>query len=248
MVEIEVGVTNPTNKRIKAIATIESGKSDWYNSWSEIDLGSDEHKFFTIKAEYGQSVFPLPKSNLKIVDGKKELFGWEDFFKQAFIKVVPKVVPEDVLGDVPNPGFEEGTNDSWGTWAGSLVSSDATAHSGSYSGYVSERTNSWQGPVRDLIYTLKDGHTYQVSIWVKLDNADNAYARMTVQQTDGSGTHYHVINEATIYNDKWVKVSGAFTPEITGYLEALSLYVEGPAEGVNFYVDDLEIKWDPLGQ
>jgi hypothetical protein len=146
-----------------------------------------------------------------------------------------------------NPDFEDGTTDGWTVWEGSLTSSETTAHSGDFSGFVAERTEAWQGPVRDLIDVLRDGHTYQISSWVKLDNADSAYVKMTVQQADATGTHYTVISEATAYNDRWVQLSGSFTPDITGYLEGLNLYVEGPAAEVSFYVDDLEIEWDPLG-
>lgn len=248
-VEIEIIVSNPTNRRIKAIATIEAGgKDDWYAGQSEVFLEPGASKNFTVKGEVGQNVFPLPKSNLKLVDGQKQLFGWENFLKQAFIKVIPEVAAEDMLGDVINPGFEDGNTTGWTVWAGDLSPSKAAVHTGDYSGLVTERTEAWQGPVRDLIDVIKDGHTYQFSVWVKLDNADDSYVKLTIQQADGDGTHYTVISEATAYNDRWVQLSGTFTPDITGYLEGLNLYVEGPAAGVQFYVDDLQIKWSPVGQ
>jgi predicted phosphodiesterase len=248
-VEIEMIVSNPTNRRIKAIATIEAGgKDDWYAGRSEVPLEPGESKSFTVKAEVDQNVFPLPKSNLKLVDGQKQLFGWEDFLKQAFIKVIPEVAAEDMLGAVINPGFEDGNTTGWTIWGGELSPSKATAHTGDYSGLVTDRTEAWQGPVRDLIDILKDGHTYQFSVWVKLDNAEDGYVKLTIQQADEKGTHYTAISEANAYNDRWVQLSGTFTPDITGYLEGLNLYVEGPAAGVQFYVDDLQIKWDPVGQ
>ena len=109
-------------------------------------------------------------------------------------------------------------------------------------------TDAWQGPVRDLIDVLMDGQTYKISIWVKLELTDSSYVKMTIQQADATGTHYSVLNEATAYGDRWTKLSGTFTPDITGYLEGMNLYVEGPKTGVNFYVDDLEIEWSPLGK
>ena len=248
-VEIEMMVTNPTNRRIKAIATIEaSGKDDWYTGQNEVSLEPGESKSFTVKAKVGQNVFPLPKSNLELIDGEKKLFGWEGFLKQAFINVVPETTPEGVLGTVINPGFEDGDTTGWTVWAGDLSPSKTVAHTGDYGGFMKDRTETWQGPLRDLIDVLKDGHTYQVSVWVKLDNADESHVILTIQQADEKGTHYTAISEATAYDDRWVQLAGTFTPDITGYLEGLNLYVEGPAAGVQFYVDDLQIKWDPVGR
>ena len=147
---IEIGVRNPTNKWIKAVATIESGKSDWYSDRSEVMLEPGESKFFTVDAHFGENVFPLPKSKVELVDGEKKLFGWENFVMQAFVNVVPETTPEGVLGELDNAGFEDGTTDGWTVWGGSLMASVEAAHTGNYSGYMSERTDAWQGPVRDL--------------------------------------------------------------------------------------------------
>jgi predicted peptidase len=141
-----------------------------------------------------------------------------------------------------NPGFEDGNTTGWvamGEYG--LNVTDKQAHRGRYSIYCHDRTAYWQGPAQDLKSVLKHGHTYQISAWVRLDNAQSSYGKMTMQQIDGDGTNYHTIDEATVYNDRWVRFSGNFTPEIIGNLETMNLYVEGPIENVNFYVDDVVV-------
>jgi hypothetical protein len=57
----------------------------------------------------------------------------------------------------------------------------------------------------------------------------------------GEEASYLHIADATGGNASWTQLSGAFTvPTCT--LSELSLYVEGPAAGVNLYVDDVGVR------
>jgi pimeloyl-ACP methyl ester carboxylesterase len=166
---------------------------------------------------------------------RKILIVW--FLAAACIMTVP------LYGNLlKNPGFEDGDITGWGTMGEyELAVSDKQAHSGKYSVFCYKRTQYWQGPSQDFGSVLKEGNKYRISAWVRLDNADSSFMKVTIRQVDSGGTNYNGIVEGTAYKDRWTQLSGSFTPMITGDLKTLNLYVEGPAAGVSFYVDDVVV-------
>ena len=85
------------------------------------------------------------------------------------------------------------------------------------------------------------GETYTISAWIKLDNSSSDQIIATIQRTDDSGTNYSRVDASTGYSHRWTRLSGQFTLEVVGILTTLDVYFEGPAEGVNFYLDDVEV-------
>jgi GH35 family endo-1,4-beta-xylanase len=141
-----------------------------------------------------------------------------------------------------NPGFEMGTAYGWWGFAWALTeASTAQKYSGSFSGYTTTRDYTYAGPAQSMEDKMEDGATYECSVWVRLDNAASDYVTMTMQQDDGAGANYYQIASATAYNDQWVQLTGSFTLNITGTLNELTLYISGPAVGVNFYIDDASV-------
>jgi hypothetical protein len=70
---------------------------------------------------------------------------------------------------IVNPSFEEGLS-PWTTFDDNGVSpllgvSSAHAHSGQYSGWVSQRTQPFEGTVQDLTRVVVPGHTYSMIAW-----------------------------------------------------------------------------------
>ncbi len=147
-----------------------------------------------------------------------------------------------------NPDFETGDTSGWTTWSGGFTASSTEAHSGTYSGLCTDRTEYWQGPVQSVLGKMVDGQTYQCSAWVRIENVANAEVSMNVAQTDGSGTNYHVINHKMAYNDQWVQLSGEFILNVTGSLTQLDFYFNWPDSGVNFYVDDAVVEGTSAGE
>ena len=45
----------------------------------------------------------------------------------------------------------------------------------------------------------------------------------------------------TGYDNQWTKLEGAYTVNVTGTLTELAIYFEGPAAGVNYYLDDVNV-------
>jgi len=85
------------------------------------------------------------------------------------------------------------------------------------------------------------GETYTISAWMKLDNSSSDQIIATIQRTDDRGTSYTRVDASTGYSNRWTHLSGRFTLDVVGVLTTLDFYFEGPAEGVNFYLDDVEV-------
>jgi len=50
-----------------------------------------------------------------------------------------------------------------------------------------------------------------------------------------------IVATATATDSDWVQLSGNFTLNVNGALSVLDVYFEGPASGINFYVDDANV-------
>ncbi len=142
-----------------------------------------------------------------------------------------------------NPGFEDGTT-GWNSRGGCTLSTSTVSRSGSYSGYSTGRSSYWQGIKQSMLDKMQPGETYSISGWVMLENSSSDEIAVTFEQEDGSGTHYIRVDTATGSNSSWTRLSGQFTLDVVGTLITLDLYFEGPAAGVNFYLDDAEVLGD----
>ncbi len=139
-----------------------------------------------------------------------------------------------------NPGFENGT-DGWSDRSCKIEAVTTPVHSGTKAAKVSERTDAWQGIKQSLLGKVENGKTYKVSAWVRLDNSASDNIIVSIEQTDGSGTKYKNIAKKVANNTEWVELSGEFKLEASGNLETLDIYFEGPAAGINFFVDDVSV-------
>jgi len=136
-----------------------------------------------------------------------------------------------------NPGFEKGT-DGWFDRTCSIEAVTSPVHSGSGSAKAYNRGANWQGIKQSVFGKMEGGETYKLSGWVRLENAPSDSVALSVEQQDDSGTNYHNIASATATDSNWVELSGDFTLNIRGTLSVLDVYFEGPAPGVDFFVDD----------
>jgi hypothetical protein len=159
---------------------------------------------------------------------------------------------------IRNPGFELGvtpwTTFSDGTSVATLDASSTFVHSGMYSGHVSNRTKPFQGAVQEIHNLVIPGHTYQAVAWVLVGNPADAgpdAAAILPQPTqftaavtclvDGAQTTTYIpVGISSADSSTWMSVSGALTVPICD-LSMLEIYVEGPAPGLDMYVDDLSL-------
>jgi endo-1,4-beta-xylanase len=141
---------------------------------------------------------------------------------------------------VVNRGFESGTSGWYGLGC-TFTAPTTLPRSGSRSGYASNRTQTWNGIAQNLLGVLTPGSEYQISAWVRLANTASSWTKFTMAQTDGAGTVWHSIDEATSTNTGWTELAGYFTLNVTGALTDLTLYMEGPPAGTSFYLDDVSV-------
>jgi glucuronoarabinoxylan endo-1,4-beta-xylanase len=145
-----------------------------------------------------------------------------------------------------NPGFEDGTV-GWAERSCRIAAVSSPVHSGSGSAKVSGRREAWQGIRQTLLVKMVEGETYQITGWVRLDNAASGTIMASFEQRDEGGTKYPNAGSITATNSEWSKISGTFTLEVEGTLTGLDFYFEGPPAGVNFYVDDVNV-YGPAGE
>jgi len=138
-----------------------------------------------------------------------------------------------------NPGFEEGTS-GWNSRGGTL-STSTVRRSGSYSGYSTNRSFFWEGIKQSVLGKMIPGQTYTISAWIKLENSSSDQIIVTIEQRDDRGTSYTRVDTSTGYSNQWTRLSGQFTLGVVGIPTTLDVYFEGPAPGVNFYLDDVEV-------
>jgi hypothetical protein len=144
---------------------------------------------------------------------------------------------------ITNPGFED--SNGWGSRGCTFTYTTAQKHSGANCGKASDRTATWQGIKQSLLGKMENGKTYQISGWVRLENAISENIIVSIEQKDGQDTKYHNVASQSATDSNWVQLSGSFTLNVTGTLEVLDIYFEGPPIGTNFYVDDVNVSGPP---
>jgi glucuronoarabinoxylan endo-1,4-beta-xylanase len=139
-----------------------------------------------------------------------------------------------------NPGFERG-RDGWFDRTCAITWVSSPVHSGTGAGKAIQRLMNWQGIKQSIFGKLVPGKPYKISGWVRLDNAKCDTVAISIEQQDDGGTQYIGVARGVVADSTWVKLSGEFTLKVTGALAVLDVYFEGPAPGVNFYVDDVDV-------
>jgi O-glycosyl hydrolase len=147
----------------------------------------------------------------------------------------------DVNNILSNPGFENSTSDNWAARSCTFARTTSQKHSGSYSGLASGRTATWQGIQQNVLNKIVADQTYTVSGWVRTSTSASSAVHLTFQKTDGSGTTYAWGASGTASNSGWVYISGSYTLTANGTLTELLVYVEGPASGIDLYLDDANV-------
>lgn len=149
----------------------------------------------------------------------------------------------DTLGPnvVNNPGFESGTNYWYGFGAVNVAASTAQLHSGSASGLVSGRTDSWQGLAQTITANVVQGKTYEVHAFARIAGAASSPVRLSVKTNCDGTDSFGAAASATATDSAWVALDGALTvPTCT--LNELTVYVEGAPAGVDIFLDDVSVR------
>lgn len=154
----------------------------------------------------------------------------------TFVMASPLYAAENLL---TNPGFEQGIS-GW-TGRNCTLSTSTVRRGGRFSGYATNRTATWQGIKQSMLDKMVPGETYTIAAWIRLENTASDSIIATFEQRDDRGVTYIRVKASTGYSNQWIQLSGHFTLNVVGTLTALFVYFEGPAPGVNFYLDDVEV-------
>jgi len=148
---------------------------------------------------------------------------------------------EEVVSVLPGGGFEDGTAYSWFTWDGTLNVVANPVFEGAYALELSDRSGN--GPAATNIASfVTPGATYTASFAVTIAGAAEAPVNITLAtQCAGEGASYAwVANSGAVIEGEWSVLSGDFdVPNCE--LEQLMIFAEGPAGGIDLYLDSVTI-------
>ena len=142
---------------------------------------------------------------------------------------------------VTNPGFENGTTNGWFSWDGQVSATNAFAYEGNYSLLLSNRSGN--GPA---VYSLQSvatpGATYEVKMYVSIGGAAAADINVTSKiGCSGNDDYSWLINPTTVTEGQWVLLTGQLTVPQCGLTDLL-IYAEGPAGGIDIYIDEVSVR------
>jgi endo-1,4-beta-xylanase len=110
--------------------------------------------------------------------------------------------------------FESGT----GAWAprgdGVRIAPSTTAHTGSGSLLVTDRTQEWHGAALDVTSSLAVGQQVEVTVWARLAPGEEpASLKVSVQRDTGGGSGYDGVAGAAarVTADAWTELTGTYT-------------------------------------
>ena len=199
-----------------------SHDSDWQNSPVYIDSG------LSPETQYSYDVVVRDKSLNQNITGLSTAAAATTLADDGNILV--------------NEGFEYGTTAGWRGFASASLNEESTiVHDGAFAARAFLRTQTYDGIAQQLASRVTNGVTYQCSAWVRLANATSDSIAMTIRQVDQTGTSYFGVAYGTATDTGWTQLTGTFTLGYTGTLSDLTLYVEGPAVGVDYYVDSVQV-------
>ncbi|HHV28514.1 endo-1,4-beta-xylanase [Acetivibrio mesophilus] len=157
---------------------------------------------------------------------------------------LPKVSAANLIYD----DFESGLN-GWGPRGPETVElTTEEAYSGKSSLKVSDRTETWNGPMVDISDVLSLGESYKLSVYLKY--VGNSYSNeqrfsLQLQYNDGVGDVYQNIKTATVYKGAWTLLEGELA--VPPHAQDVKIYVEteyktspNPQDLMDFYIDDFK--------
>ena len=157
------------------------------------------------------------------------------------------LIPMSSHADLIDPSFEG--YPSAGGWhlfgsPGTLTLTDEFATEGTYSLYVTDRSQTYTSVAQTITSLVTPGVRYTYSVQVYPVNMPTAQTfSITLKQVDSAGTKYTNIDSQTIdHAQAWSKLRGVYAVSVTGTLTSLELYIQGPAKTVSFYVDAFHIE------
>ncbi|HET7541220.1 MAG TPA: endo-1,4-beta-xylanase [Polyangiaceae bacterium] len=141
---------------------------------------------------------------------------------------------------VANGTFESGIS-GWSTYSGVASSTTARAHSGSRSLLIGNRTGNAPA-MTNLTSVVTKGASYAASFWVSIGGAASANVNLTQKVVcDGVTSYSWFANPVAVNDGQWVELKGTLNIPTCANLSEFTIWAEGPAAGVDLYVDDVNV-------
>lgn len=145
---------------------------------------------------------------------------------------------------IDNSDAESGLAGWTANFGGSLSVSDEQSRSGLHSVLLTDRESAYQGVHRDVTAEVAPGEAYSLRAFALIRGARADVLLLTVQLAcAGLDDSFQQIDRTTGSHDRWRALDGSFAmPDLDECTPLrISSYVEGPAPGVDLFVDDFQI-------
>jgi hypothetical protein len=158
----------------------------------------------------------------------------------------PSPTPAPTFGQtsnrLSNPGFESPLID-WYANSGTIERVTDETYSGSYAVLAKDRTQQWMGPQQSMLGKMTENNTYRLSCYVKLRGvlASTDSVSLALRIENGVNTVYRGVWGRAINDSSWTFVEGDVLIDLAGPLTVVNFYVQGPAVGEEFYVDECSV-------
>jgi endo-1,4-beta-xylanase len=148
---------------------------------------------------------------------------------------------------VVNDTFEDGTVQGWAPRADEVVAhSTAVAHAGTGSLVVTGRTRTWEGPVKNVLTTMRPGTRYTFAVWVRLaaGTADTQLRLSLERRWQETPNYEQITGNTTVTAGGWTLLTGGYT--LANDVDFLTVYVEAASStNASFHIDDFSISYLP---
>jgi|GEM_PF-952548 len=163
---------------------------------------------------------------------------------------ITETSPAPTSTEEPTPAVNlsndfEGDYDGWGPRGDvTLELVDGVYHGGSSSLLTTGRAKTYEGVSFNVTDYMQQGGTYDISVWVKLAEGEDATNAKVSLQVDGDENNsgdtnwYTIAGSKEVTADSWVEFNTEYTLNTTG--SGLSLYVEADTLA-SFYIDDFSL-------
>jgi hypothetical protein len=142
---------------------------------------------------------------------------------------------------IVNPSFDEGSSRWTAVGSCSVTLSPDSPRSGSACLLVSNRSETWQGPGYNLVGVAAPATTYTAKVWARTaqGSATMTFTYKHRCADDVADPTYNPLGSSLV-SSEWTELTASLVvPDCT--LSDSLLYVEGPAVGMDFYIDDASL-------
>lgn len=158
--------------------------------------------------------------------------------------LLSNVISNSTVADITemvNAGFEDGIA-PWVPQGASIDVSNVYSHSGNYSLWAFNRTDTWSGANQDItgLMNVNGQGTYSFGAWAKF--AHNAAGGIvTLVISDSAGAHWYTAPITMISNNEFTKIAGIKDITWTGTLTSASIYFQSDGSMDDVYLDDFYV-------